>query len=293
MATCVLGAPSTGAADARETGLPDYRQETVTAMVPVTTSASSLPARKVRITGLLYVPAAQSGKAPPLAIFSHGSQGAGGEGTYDFPARHFRPFLERGYAVFIPIRKGFNKNGTPPSAVSAAQTEPLSCRDTRTSYEESIRSVLDDSNALLNALKEARKTDLDFTNVTLAGHSRGGFISVAWAAEGVPGVRQVVNFSGGWQGDCPEFTASKFEEFAKRVKVPIISLYGNHDSAWQRRSIDQFIASLGKARKATGHVVQGTGHSLFETSPDRWVPLVFPGSAARVAPSIPPLASLP
>src|SRR5205085_1718270 len=148
----------------------------------------------------LWVP--HEGPSPhPLAIYSHGSQSAKGEGTYPVEPGQFSAFLERGYAVFFPLRKGFNRQGTPLPQVSASQTEPLAC----SGAEEGLRSAVSDSKALFAALKSGRRSDVDFNDVTLFGHSRGGMLSVALASDKLPGVRRVLNFSGGWQSDCLEF----------------------------------------------------------------------------------------
>jgi dienelactone hydrolase len=155
--------------------------------------------------------------------------------------------------------------------VNAGETEPLAC----SGAEEGLQSALSDSKALITALRSARRADVDFRNITLFGHSRGGLLSVGLAAEGLPGVRSVVNFSGGWQTDCLAFNTAKFAEFAQRVKVPVLSFYGAYDSAWDVSHIKANVAALEKGGLGKGHILSGAGHNVFETHASVWAPIVF------------------
>ncbi len=204
-------------------------------------------------------------------IYSHGSQSAAGEGTYPVDAKQFAPFLDRGYAVFVPLRKGFNRAGTPRSPVSPMQTEPLVC----SGAEAGLDSAISDNMALVTALKATGSADVDFRNITLLGHSRGGMLSVALAAEGLPGVKKVLNFSGGWQTDCLAFNTAKFEAFAAKVKVPILSFYGAYDSAWPQAHVKANLSALEKRGMGKGQVLSGGGHNVFETHAEQWAPIVF------------------
>ena len=89
-------------------------------------------------------------------------------------------------------------------------------------------------------------------------------------------MKKVVSFSGGWQSDCPDFNAAKFEEFGRKIKAPVVSLYGSNDSAWGQKQMEANLAALKKGGKAIGQILPGPGHNLFETHPDRWTPIVFP-----------------
>lgn len=245
-----------------------HREETIATTVPYKTASGELAA--VRISGALWVP--NEGAVPhPLAIYSHGSQSATGAGSYAVEPKQFAAFLERGYAVFAPMRKGFNRAGTPLSQAKANETEPFACAGA----EAGVQSAVSDSKALIIALIAARRADVDVKNITLFGHSRGGLLSVAIAANGLVGVKKVINFSGGWQTDCLDFNTAKFAEFAEKIKVPIFSFYGAYDSAWGVSHMKANLAALEKNGKGKGHILSGAGHNVFETHVQQWAPIVF------------------
>ena len=129
--------------------------------------------------------------------------------------------------------------------------------------ERGLASAKADTIELLSRLKD--RPELDLTRVILAGQSRGGFLSVALAADGLPGVIGVMNFSGGWHGEpCPgggSFNQLKFGEFGRRAAVPILSFYGDSDSYFSAGHIRTFLKLLeAQGGKSYGVILPGYSH---------------------------------
>jgi pimeloyl-ACP methyl ester carboxylesterase len=70
--------------------------------------------------------------------------------------------------------------------------------------------------------------------VLIAGQSRGGILSVAYAAERAETVRGVINFAGGWTSQrCDEggrgFNSATFRSAGGRTRIPMLWLYAEED----------------------------------------------------------------
>ena len=228
--------------------------------------------QKVAIEGVLILPDPERFKAPyPLAVFSHGSQAYRSPSTvqkFDADSRGHRIFSHawtlQGYALFFPLRKGFTRKDGISATTSVNRTEPINCGN-RTSQEEGLISAKTDVRALVSALGRTRQ-DIDMTKVLLIGHSRGGFISLSLAADEMPGAVGVVNYSGGWHWEpCPEgssFSSDYFKVFSEKVKVPVVSLYGDKEEEHPIHVIEETrLAALRKIKDSRVIVIPGGNHS--------------------------------
>lgn len=228
-----------------------------------------IPAGEIRLEANVVKPA---GKGPfPVVIISHGSTGKG-----RFPATQtLRPefvgseFLRHGFAVVAPMRRGRGESG-------GSYNEPYDC-DAGLS-EMGLKNAIEDTGHVVEYVRKLPYADA--SRMVLAGHSRGGILSVAYASQR-PGVaRAVVNFVGGWTSDGCSAQAGQFNEavFAEAGKagaarVPMLFLYADNDSYYSPASIRGFAGLFGKAG---GPVVLKVyeragrdGHSLF-AHPGLW-----------------------
>lgn len=101
-------------------------------------------------------------------------------------------------------------------------------------------------------------------------------MSLALAAEGLPGITEVINFSGGWYPErCyADFNRTLFEEFGKKIKVPIISFYGTADSYYSVYHIEGNLRALERSGLATSHIFPGAPHSFYRKV-SLWQEFVF------------------
>ncbi len=222
-------------------------------MIPVPDAAAN-----VQLETTIFTP---PGAGPfPLLVMNHGK--AIGD-THRQQRDRFlvisREFVRRGYAVAIPMRKGFSKSG--------GEYLETGCDMTQNGQRQA-----DDLQAVMTYL--TRQSWVDKTRIVVAGQSYGGLTAIAFGARNYPGVRGLINFAGGLRvhgGDC-QWQASlvqAFAEFGRHSKVPSLWFYGANDShfdpALAAHMQDAYIAGGGAAHlvsfgnfKSDAHMMSGS-----------------------------------
>lgn len=119
----------------------------------------------------------------PLAVFNHGKE----VGDPHLAPRYrsvyaARYFVSRGYAVALPMLRGF--------AGSGGSFDAQGCDATAhgLSQARDVRAVID-------ALR--RLPEIDSERIVVSGQSMGGWNTLALGSLDVPGVRGLINFAGG------------------------------------------------------------------------------------------------
>lgn len=198
-----------------------------------------VPAHKgqaaLSLQAFLYRP--NDGGKHPLVLLSHGS--SGGDLKREVPqADQAKFFTDRGYVVIVPMRRG---RGT--SSGTSLESEEKNC-DPK-SWQGGLDSAYDDVSAAI--AYGVSLPDVDASRLILAGESRGGFLSVAYAAQGVrrKNVVGVINFVGGWvaqaEDNCPiDFNLVAYRNYGARTRVPELWLYGEHDRFYSTESIRSY-----------------------------------------------------
>ncbi|NBS77599.1 MAG: alpha/beta fold hydrolase [Betaproteobacteria bacterium] len=109
----------------------------------------------------------------PVVIFNHGSTGGHPKQTYKWPDQA-KYFVSKGYVVIAPMRKGRGES----SGVSL-ELEDKNCDIAI--WNIGIQSALEDLDAVIEFAESIKEIKHD--EIHLLGQSRGGFLSVAYAAE--------------------------------------------------------------------------------------------------------------
>jgi dienelactone hydrolase len=231
------------------------------------------PDRKVDLVVTLLSPA-EHGKFP-LAVFNHSATEAGGE-----PAKAERLrasyvadyFLSRGYAVALPMMRGYAGSG-------GAQT-PHKCEASEIALENGR-----DIAGVIDALAGSPRVDV--SRVVVAGQGFGGWNTLGVGAVMPPdGVRGLVNFFGGIKsGDCNERIGGEtagLEEGARRLgantALPSIWFYGSNDSLFDdsvwRTMHDVYRRAGGKALLVDVGQFQGDSRQMlkYPEAIGRWAP---------------------
>ena len=157
----------------------------------------------------------------PILIMNHGKAlGDPHEQQRDRFLVISREFVKRGYAVVIPMRKGFSK--------STGQYVEAACDMTANGKIQAH-----DLDAVLRYI--AKQPWADGHRIVAAGQSYGGLATLALGTHGFPGLKGLINFAGGlrtYGTDCAWQTSlvNAFAEFGKRATVPSIWFYGQNDS---------------------------------------------------------------
>jgi dienelactone hydrolase len=192
----------------------------------------------------------------PVVIWNHGSTGPGMIPTNlifrgDSATMFFRSL---GYVVVVPMRKGRGASGGPDIE-----------EDNTLNPSIQLDSAIEDLQAVVAYVRQ--RNDIDPDKIIVAGVSRGGFLSVAYAGRYPTNVAGVINFSGGWFGmRDADFNFETFGKSGQDAKVPMLWLYADHDSYYSLK-FDE--SEFSKFRDAGGHGelvevrdIPGDGHML-------------------------------
>src|SRR5581483_9447615 len=175
-------------------------------------------ARPITLEGTLYRP--EDPEDTPLAIFNHGSTG----GMFD-PRITFHQeaealwLMQQGFTVLVPMRRG-------RGASEGVFGEEQSLGSMRQGFEE----AMDD---LASASAYGRTLPgVQDGPVLLAGQSRGGILSAAYARRNPDDIAGVMNFAGGWAGEAYNgaFNIELLAEAGGTAGAPQLWLYGERDS---------------------------------------------------------------
>jgi dienelactone hydrolase len=239
-------------------------QERVTIAVAGATAAASA----IRLETFIYRP---TFPGPfPILVLSHGS--SAGNPKASLPARELATyFVKRGFIVIVPMRRGRGQSSGVSREYEERHCDPAA-------WEPGIDDAIEDVTAAIDYGRTLR--DANPKHVTLVGVSRGGFLSVAYAARGPrrATVDGVINFVGAWtaqrEDQCPDdFNARSFARFGAQTHVPMLWLYGDQDAFNSSTDIvayaDRFRSTGGDVEFALIHGVPGSGHALSEF-PNLW-----------------------
>jgi dienelactone hydrolase len=187
--------------------LPSLREEVV--MVPAASAA---------LETTLFRPA---GDGPfRLVVVNHGK--APGEPRRQPRARYLalaHELVQRGYAVVVPMRRGFSHSGGDYAA------HRCDARAHGLAQADDVRAALE---------FYARRADIDASRVVVIGQSAGGLTALALGAQRVPAVAGLVNFAGGLREDgCTDWQrglAAAFGAYGQASRVPTLWFYGDNDA---------------------------------------------------------------
>ncbi len=241
-------------------------------------ACNSIPVNKARVTvpvpnsgvSLAATTFRPEGNGPfPLIVLSHGTPTSGsqraGYGYWDQPGI-IEAFVQRGYAVIVPIRRGFGMTG-------GEYVEGMgSCDD-----PEFYRSGLVAAQDIMAALAYAKTLPfVDINKILLVGQSWGGIASMAAASLKPEGVVAVANFAGGRGGNpatrpgepCfPDRMADAIGEYAKSIAVPVFWHYAENDKffspKYARQWFDAFKNGGGKGQLIIQPPFGNDGHTIF------------------------------
>jgi dienelactone hydrolase len=129
-------------------------------------------------------------------------------------------FVERGYAVMVPMRQGF--------ADSTGYYHDHGCDMTANGYAQ--------AQDILDALKFAREQKwVDTEHIVIAGQSYGGLATMALGTQDLPGVRGLLNFAGGLRDDSNgcgwrSSLVMAYAQYGAQTTLPSLWMYGENDS---------------------------------------------------------------
>jgi dienelactone hydrolase len=157
----------------------------------------------------------------PLAIINHGSGSGDPKNQPRYrPLSAVRYFLERNYAVLVPMRPGFSKSeGTYYDGGCSIESNGVM-------QAETIPSIIDYAHTLPYINNQL---------TVIVGQSHGGWTALAYGANNPdPSVKGLINFSGGYKNSkCAGWRSgliSASEHFGNQTQIPSLWIYGDNDS---------------------------------------------------------------
>ncbi len=198
--------------------------------------------KRLTLEATLYRPAGDG--AHPVLVFNHGSTGGGAVATSTSmrSTRQARFFVERGFAVLAPMRRGRGASeGVAAEHEGTCEAAVLG---------GGLGRAIEDVDAAMAYLRAQPWADAE--RVLVGGQSRGGLLSVAYAAERAGTVRGVINFAGGWTSDrCDErgrgFNQATFAAAGSQARIPMLWLYAEEDGYYSATSIRRYHGAFAQA----------------------------------------------
>ena len=210
----------------------------------------------------------------PWIVLSHGTattaEANRALGRYR-PLNPVREWVRRGYAVFVPVRRGYGASGGDKFGDAYGS---CSRADFRRAGEG---AALD----LLATVEWAKaEGDLDAKRWLLVGQSAGGFASIYAASKRPDGLIAVLAFAPGRGGNpdtrpgepcASDQLAALFASIAPQIPVPVLWFYAQNDeylgARVQKLWFESFTSAGGKGELVVvPPFAQARGHGVFPSS---------------------------
>jgi dienelactone hydrolase len=201
----------------------------------------------------------------PTIIFNHGSTGRGhNQSLYTrtmCPPVVGNYFVERGWMVLFPQRRGRGKSGGNYGEGLAPDGSGYSCNVeiTIAGFERAVADV----DAVVRHLRS--RSDVDQSRLAIGGVSRGGILSVAYAGMRPATFQAAINFNGGWLGrGCAthEIVNPAIFERGASAGISTLWLHGSHDQYYRighcRGNFERFLLAGGEGK----FIAAPAGHAL-------------------------------
>ncbi|MGY5449911.1 dienelactone hydrolase family protein [Agarivorans sp. MS3-6] len=226
---------------------------------------------QIKLEATLYMP---EGEGPfPLVVFNHGSTGPGIiEENLSIRPWGLAAFLtQQNIALLVPMRRGRGLS-------EGDYNESYNC--SVNSVEAGLRYASQSLDAAFAFIKE--QPWVDPNRIVISGNSRGGLLSVIYAAKHAELFKGVVNFSGGWMGEQCQINAPSasnvglFTNAGKTSPLPHLFIYGHNDAYYSDEAIQSYISAF---KKGGGQVDfqfyqlgnEVNGHEIFYKHADLWL----------------------
>lgn len=195
----------------------------------------------------------------PVVVINHGKET--GNNRLQPRARYLpatREFLQRGYAVVLPMRQGFSKSG------GSVVGDNCNIAASGESQADEVRPVV--------AWIE-KQAWADAKRMVMMGQSHGGLTTLAYAQNAHPGFRLFVNFAGGlkFTDSCHWELAIKdaFSRYGAHTHVPSLWFYGENDSYFPPAvitpALEAYRAAGGKAEMVAFGPFGKDAHGMFSS----------------------------
>ena len=186
----------------------------------------------VLLQGLIVKKDGAVGKLP-IMVYTHGStpsmetrQAMTPRGGKDANLRLVRDYARRGWLGVFVLRRAYGQSDGPDPVTG------YKCDSTTPSFRDGMDAAADDLEATLNYV--ARREDADPNRMMALGVSGGGAAVVALSTRNIPGLKLVVNVSGGFALPNCDANSDRLVEamryYGTKSGVPNLWYYAKTDS---------------------------------------------------------------
>jgi dienelactone hydrolase len=180
-------------------------------------------------------------------------------------------FAELGFAVAIPMRRGYGHSFTSFAEGYGSCTNP--------DYVGAGRASAQDIEAVVGFMR--RQPGVDPNRVVLIGHSAGGWGTLAAASENPAGLAAAIVFAPGRGSTSPgqvcggDALAAAAGSFGAAVHVPSLWIYSENDHFFSPPLAHQIFDAFQGASRAPAEFLaepacSEDGHMLVRRCPDLW-----------------------
>lgn len=229
----------------------------------------------------------------PVLVINHGRAPGNAKLQPRYrPSLAAREFVQRGWAVVVPMRQGFSQSGG--SEISGG----CNVHSNGLMQARSVRRTLD---------WVAGQPWADVSRNVVLGQSHGGLTTLAYGTAPHPGTRLLVNFAGGLrQESCTAWQHNLIRaigDYGAETQLPSLWFYGDNDSyfapfVW-RGAHERYTQAGGKAELVGFGTFGSDAHSLFGSRAGLpiWLPKLLaaldaaglPTQVVRALPVVPDL----
>jgi dienelactone hydrolase len=209
----------------------------------------------------------------PLAVLNHGSPRTDEDRIRMAPDDLLNVgkwLVDRGYAVAIPMRRGYgHSQGVWAEGYGSCQNPD---------YVSGGRASAQDIDAVIRFMQG--QGFVDASHVVLMGHSAGAWGSIAAASENPPGVIAAIAFAPGRgsqaTGQCGgDALVAAAGVFGSTTRVPSLWVYSENDHFFSPQFAKSIFDAFHATTHATAEFVHGPscgqdGHGLIIRCPDAW-----------------------
>lgn len=209
---------------------------------------SGEPGRYLRATVFRpKIDAENEGQPRPVVVINHGTS-ASTRMAVSMPVYYWlsRWFVERGYVVVLPQRRGHGATGGPLSEGMDSCGKP--------NHYRAGLAAADDIAAVVSYFQ--KQPFVSPSDVVVAGISSGGWAALAYASRNPKGVQAVVNFAGGrgaYAGGIQRAICGRqllietAGRFGKTARVPTVWFYASNDSYFEPKLANTMAKSWSSA----------------------------------------------
>jgi dienelactone hydrolase len=206
----------------------------------------TIGASSVLLQGLIIKRADAVGKLP-IMLYTHGTtpsmekrQEKSPRGIKDGNLRLVRDYARRGWLGVVVLRRAYGQSDGPDPVTG------YKCDSSTPSFQDGMDATADDLEATLSYV--GRREDADSSRMMAVGVSGGGGAVVALSARTIPGLKVVVNVSGGFALlNCDKNSDRLVEAmryYGARSRVPNLWYYAKTDSIFPEQTVVKMRAAF-------------------------------------------------